>query len=283
MKFVAVDVETANANMASICSIGVATFENGVIANEWYSLVDPQDFFDPINTRIHGIDESSVKGAPVFSDIAPSLEPLLSGETVVTHTGFDRAAMHQAARRFSVQIPTCTWLDSARVVRRAWADCSQRGYGLQDACERIGYQFKHHDALEDAKAAGHVLLAATADLGLDIEGVLKRIKQPIDPKSTAALTQKGNPEGSLFGEVVVFTGALDIPRREAATLAAAVGCEVAKGVTKKTTLLVVGDVDVTRLAGHQKSSKHRKAEELISNGSPIRILRETDFRELIAI
>lgn len=54
-------------------------------------------------------------------------------------------------------------------------------------------------------------------------------------------------------------------------------------MTKKTTLLVVGDTDVQRLAGHEKSSKHRKAEELVAKGAPIRILRETDFRELVAM
>jgi DNA polymerase-3 subunit epsilon len=64
---------------------------------------------------------------------------------------------------------------------------------------------------------------------------------------------------------------------EHADLAAAVGCDVAQGVTKATTLLVVGDMDVKRLAGHDKSSKHRQAEELIAKGLPIRIIRETDL------
>jgi DNA polymerase-3 subunit epsilon len=32
---------------------------------------------------------------------------------------------------------------------------------------KIGYEFKHHDALEDAKAAGYVLLAAMQESGLD--------------------------------------------------------------------------------------------------------------------
>lgn len=52
-------------------------------------------------------------------------------------------------------------------------------------------------------------------------------------------------------------------------------------LTKKTAILVVGDQDIKRLAGHKKSSKHRKAENLISNGQPIRIIRETDFKELV--
>ena len=76
---------------------------------------------------------------------------------------------------------------------------------------------------------------------------------------------------------MVFTGALEIPRREAADLAAAVGCDVAQGVTKNTTLLIVGDMDVKRLAGHEKSSKHRKAELLIANGYPIRSFGRLTF------
>ena len=51
-------------------------------------------------------------------------------------------------------------------------------------------------------------------------------------------------------------------------------------MTKRTTLLVVGDQEVQRLVGHDKCSKHRKAEALIADGHAIRILRETDFRQL---
>jgi DNA polymerase-3 subunit epsilon len=53
-------------------------------------------------------------------------------------------------------------------------------------------------------------------------------------------------------------------------------------VTKKTTLLVVGDQDIKKLGGNEKSSKHRKAEELIQQGHAIRILCESDFRFLVS-
>jgi DNA polymerase III subunit epsilon len=52
-------------------------------------------------------------------------------------------------------------------------------------------------------------------------------------------------------------------------------------VTKHTTLLVVGDQDVRKLAGHEKSAKHRKAEELIANGQRIRIISESDFQRIV--
>ncbi len=286
MNFVAIDVETANADMASICQIGIAKYENGDLVREWKTYVDPEDYFDGINVSIHGINESMVDGAPTFAELTDTLRRYLEESVAVCHTHFDRVAINQAAQRYGITAPECTWLDSARIARRAWRTCAWKGYGLYDVCRILGYEFKHHDALEDAKAAAHIVLSASNETGLDIDSWLKRIRQPIDPtasSSGSAIERDGNPEGALFGEVLVFTGALEIPRREAADWAAAIGCRVVPGVTKKTTLLVVGDQDIKKLAGHEKSLKHRKAEDLISKGIPIRILRESDFKEMVRL
>ncbi len=53
-------------------------------------------------------------------------------------------------------------------------------------------------------------------------------------------------------------------------------------MNKNTTLLVVGDQDIYKLAGKEKSSKHIRAEYLINQGQQIRIIKESDFIELIA-
>lgn len=284
MDFVAIDVETANPDMASICQIGLVVYEKGKQSGEWKTYVDPEDYFDGFNVSIHGIDESVVEGAPTFADLTDTLHSYLDSKVVVCHTHFDRVALHRAAQRYELNSPDWTWLDSASVARRAWNECAWSGYGLLRVCGIIGYQYKPHDALEDAKAAAQVLVAAAEKSGLDIDGWLKRVRQPIDLTKGRSYSEKierdGNPEGALYGEVLVFTGALTIPRREAADLAAAIGCRVAAGVTKETTLLVVGDQDIKKLAGHEKSSKHRKAEELIKKGAAIRVLQESDFREL---
>jgi DNA polymerase-3 subunit epsilon len=108
------------------------------------------------------------------------------------------------------------------------------------------------------------------------------VLQPIDPTSCGkAVYRDGNPEGDLFGEIIAFTGALELTRNQAADLAASIGCQVTPNVTKKTTILVVGDQDASKLAGHEKSSKHRKAEELVLEGYHLRIIRETDFKTLV--
>ena len=82
---------------------------------------------------------------------------------------------------------------------------------------------------------------------------------------------------------MTFTGSLSMVRADAAKLAADAGCDVKNAVTHETTLLVVGDQDIRHLAGHEKSSKHRKAEELIRGGQAIRIICERDFLQLLAV
>lgn len=59
------------------------------------------------------------------------------------------------------------------------------------------------------------------------------------------------------------------------------GCEDVS--LKKVTILVVGDQDLSSLAGHDKSSKHRRAEELQAEGHAIRIVGETEFYAMINV
>jgi DNA polymerase III subunit epsilon len=277
--FAAVDVETANEDMSSICQIGVAVFQNGELNEQWTTLVNPETWFNPVNVEIHGIDEEKVTGAPTFPDVLPRLRQLLDHRVVACHSPFDRGAIHRACDAAALAAPACRWLDTARVARRAWREPKPESFGLADVCDWIGYHFRHHDALEDAKAAAHVLLAAMRDASLDIPAWLERVEKPVNPEGSR-IEKDGNPDGALFGEVLVFTGALCMPRQQAADIAAALGCEVDGNVTKKTTMLIVGDQDIDKLAGHEKSRKHRKAEELISDGQRIRILTETDFNEV---
>jgi DNA polymerase III subunit epsilon len=156
---------------------------------------------------------------------------------------------------------------------------SQSGYGLSNVAAHFYIQYREHDALEDARCAGEILLRAITETGLSVEAWLKRVEQPIS--GAQEIRREGNAEGPLFGEVLVFTGTLSMPRRKAADAAADAGCCVDDGITKRTTLLVIGNEDVRKLAGHDKSSKHRKAEELIAKGQPIRILSEGDFQHIV--
>lgn len=280
MDFVAIDVETANADMSSICQIGLVYFKEGELCEEWKSYIDPEDFFDGINISIHGIDESTVQGAPQLPEIADTLYRFLDDKITVCHTHFDRVSIRKAFDKYGIRPPENIWLDSASVARRTWKEFAWGGYGLRNICEKLEYKFKHHDALEDAKAAGYIMLTAIQQSCLDLEGWLKRVNQPISGQ-VVKLNSDVNSKGCFYGEVIVFTGDLELRRAEAADMAGKIGCKVESAVTKKTTILVVGNQDIKKLAGHEKSSKQRKAEGLMLNGQPIRIVGESDFKELI--
>jgi len=150
----------------------------------------------------------------------------------------------------------------------------------------FGIEYRAHDALEDARCAGLLLLRAVAETGLSPQQWLTRATQPIGPLGPdhkQVDKRDGNPEGELWGQILVFTGSLSVPRHDAADLAAAAGCRVEEGVTKHTTMLVVGDQDLRMLAGHVKSSKQTKAERLIAKGQPIRILGESDLIRILSL
>ncbi len=285
-EFIAIDFETANPNLASICQVGIAHYKDRKIFGEFSSYINPKDYFDPHNVSIHGINKETVANSPTFQEISNQLFSFLNNRIVVSHTHFDRVALNRVCNKFNINLPQCTWLDSARVARRAWSKFSKKGYGLYNVCKELGYNFNHHDALEDAKAAGHIIVSASNECNIGIEDWLKKVQQPITPrkpKTTIRVEKEGNPDGPFFGEVMVFTGKLEKPRREAAEMASIIGFKVDPRVTKNTTMLVVGDQDISRLEGHEKSSKHRKAEELILKGKSIRILGETDFLNLVSI
>ncbi|MGB0123923.1 MAG: exonuclease domain-containing protein [Silvibacterium sp.] len=281
MDFVVVDVETANADRASICQIGIADFRDGCLSSSWESLVNPQDYFDSLNVSIHGIDENRVRLSPTWVEVYPQAEAIIRGRIVVSHTMFDYVAMQRACERANIPKYECKWLDSTRVVRRTWSAFSHSGYGLANLATEFGINYRAHDALEDAQCGGEILLRAISESGLTIDQWLIRANQPIHPFSSFRLGLEPDPNGPLFGEVLVFTGALSDSRGEAAELASSIGCRVDSGVTKHTTLLVVGDQDIRKLAGHEKSAKQRKAEDLIRKGRQVQILSESDFRQLV--
>jgi len=179
MDFIALDVETANSDMASICQIGIVAFKDGEIAESWQSLVNPEDYFDDMNISIHGIDDRMVKESPVFSDIFEDVQSRLHSKIVVSHMAFDRIAITRVLEKYTLEHIPCTWLDSAKVIRRAWPEFAQRGYGLANAAEHFGIEFKHHDAENDARAAGELLLKAICDTGITLNEWLKRVQQPI--------------------------------------------------------------------------------------------------------
>lgn len=169
--FVAIDLETAN-RWGAICSVGVAMFKDGELTDEWQSFVDPEVEFDDNFVEIHGINEESVDGAPNFTKVMEEVERRINDNVVVAHNShFDRRAMESEAERWGRRIPDIAWLDTLDVSRSIWPDLPN--HRLTTVCRHIGHDFEHSNALDDAKAAGHVFLEAMKETGKDLHEMTK--------------------------------------------------------------------------------------------------------------
>lgn len=172
-RFVALDVETASSDAASICQIGIACVSLDNSIKTWGTYVDPGVSFSPFNIHVHGIHPDHVKGAPNFARAISQFEPLLSCHHIIQHSSFDRRAINGAFAVLSREAPKWLWGDSVRIARKAWPEFKDSGgYGLANLRQRLDLKFKHHDAAEDARAAAEVVLQAEAHTGLTFDVLL---------------------------------------------------------------------------------------------------------------
>ena len=162
--FVALDVETANGHIGSICQIGLAAFKDGAVIREWSSLINPEGKFHHVNISIHGLTAAAVAEAPTLPMVEHILRAWLEQRITVCHRMFDRGALARGFAKYGLPELQCRWLNSCAVAKKTWR--SPQGHSLPVVCGLIGHEFTHHDALEDAKAAGAVILAAGKKSGL---------------------------------------------------------------------------------------------------------------------
>ena len=297
MNFLAIDFETANSSRASICSIGIVIVENGLIKEEIHTYIDPKDEFTYFNTVIHGITEDMVQGAPTFKEYWPELKAMIENEVLIAHNAsFDMSAMRYALDLFREPYADFTYGCSYVFSKKVWP--SLFDHKLSTVADHLGISFKHHDALEDARAAALVTLAALENsetdsleelsdmhnlqLGLhhvdrySPAGAKKRKKSAIVPM------RKVNKSHPFFNASIVFTGKLQtMTRGEATKLVLNYGGVCKNNVTRNTGYLVIGDYDLTNFTEVFQSVKMHKVEELINQGHPIKILGENDFLRMV--
>lgn len=172
-RFIALDVETACGDAASICQIGLVCVSSDNRIYRFSSLVNPGTRFDPFNTQLHGIGPEHVAGAPRFRETLANLFPLLSRHHLVQHSSFDKRAVAAACLSCGLAAPDFRWSDSVLIARRAWPELKGNGgHGLGNLKKVLKLDFHHHDAGEDARAAAMVVLLAEARLGQSFDALI---------------------------------------------------------------------------------------------------------------
>ena len=266
-----------------------------------------------------------MKGAPAFADVAKELFDFLGGDVLVAHNAqFDSTALRSGLLTAGAEVPTVPLACSLALSRDASKAkvISVRNHKLPTVAAHLSApDFSHHDATEDARAAGEIIARLAERFGhtgsirdlytareftlgrLDSEAILPVLRAHTAPTSGADLgagtdfrdqtraagakkkkpsgpapwqavatpdtipepNPDADPEGALYGQHVTLTG--DFEPYDKGVLWQGIaerGGQVAKNVTKKSTLLIVGE-------WAKKTSKEKRAEELQAKGQEIDI------------
>ena len=182
LDFTAIDFETATKSYHSACSVAVVELHGGEVADSFYTLIKPPGMrFDPVNISIHGITPSMVEKARDFAGVWPELERYLQGRVVVAHNAlFDMGVLRASLRAHHLPPPQFYQCCTVQLARRVWPELPN--HKLNTVGDFLNIAFRHHDALEDARACAAIPVAAARDRGArDMAELAEMLRVPIRP------------------------------------------------------------------------------------------------------
>ena len=159
MKLCGLDFETANSGCGSICAVGAALLEEGVVLERRDYLVKPHKSLDYMNKfcrDIHGITYEDLRESPEFPEIWQSIRQLLlAADSVVIHnSSFDLRHLHKVLELYNLPPFACKFVCSLKLCRYHFPE--ESSHSLDRMAERFGITFQHHDALEDAETCAKI-------------------------------------------------------------------------------------------------------------------------------
>ena len=222
MDFVAIDFETATYNSNSACQLAIVQVAGSEFKQENSWLIrPPRLYFSPRNIAVHGIRPKDVRDAPTMADIWPVVSKCLSGKVIIAHNArFDIGVLIESLAAYDIACPNLEFTCTRMLAREAWPGRSR--YGLKPLGEWLGIQFKHHDALEDARCCARIALAIAdardqQDL-VELEDLLN-VKRGTIRHGKVSNAIARNRKRSAFGSARQTTDKWGFPSRRAIKLA----------------------------------------------------------------
>ncbi len=154
--FAAIDFETANFERSSVCSVGIVIVRDGEIADQFYSLIQPEpNYYNYRCTQVHGLTQTDTDNADVFPKVWEKIEPLIKGLPLVAHNkAFDESCLKAVFKTYGMDYPDYEFHCTCIASRKKWP---LGKHNLDVISERCGYVLKnHHHALADAEACAWI-------------------------------------------------------------------------------------------------------------------------------
>ena len=172
MTTLAIDFETANERRDSACAVGLAWIADGRVVRRADHLIRPPEMrFSPGNIRVHGILPANVADRPGFAEVmAPYIADLADGLILAHNASFDIGVLRAGLDRAGLPVPPLASLCTVQIARKVFP--APEGCGLGKVARRLGIEFEHHDAGEDAYACAQIALHAMRETSTMDAGAL---------------------------------------------------------------------------------------------------------------
>ena len=167
MKFTVIDFETANSKRSSACALGIVVVENGLVIEENAWLIKPSDmYFDNMNIAIHGISPQQVMHKSEFDILYNNIfKKYLENQLVLAHNAsFDMSVLRACLNEYNIPFPSLEYLCTVKLSQKLWPNLIN--FKLNTVSKYLRFDFKHHDAFDDARACANIAINGCEELNL---------------------------------------------------------------------------------------------------------------------
>ena len=156
--FTAIDFETATAYHP--CSVGIVTVEEGIIVDEFVTLIQPpNNFYNPFNIQVLGIYPRDTANAKTFVEVFPEIERRLKNRVVVAHNeSFDRNVLSKTMALHGLNYEDLNIGSRWECTVKIYKAKGFKPAKLSDCCRIMNIALEHHEALSDARACAKLYL-----------------------------------------------------------------------------------------------------------------------------
>jgi len=307
MNFIAIDFETANYKRQSVCSVGLAIVENLKIIKTINRLIKPiPNYYEWINISIHGIKPEMTENEKDFEELWPEIKPYLEGNHIIAHNAsFDFSALRYVLDSYKIEYPKLKYYCSMQISRKVFPGLLN--YQLPTVCDHLQIgNLNHHEATSDAVACANIMIKICQEYKItSFEELSRQIKldpgelfpnsyspfscnfnKTLIPKKLFDIEDKKHKydeEHPFYQKRVVFTGTLSkLGRSDAKKIVENIGGIVEPDTLRNNTnFLIVGITDYKQFREGIKTTKLKKAENIIAKGNDLEIISEVDFFKMI--
>ncbi len=172
MDFIALDIETANGNLDSVCEIGLVKFKDGIEVSSWTRTIRPALSWElePVNFSKHGISQEEILSSPSLAQVWDEVSEFLEGLPLVAHGATQDInkllESAKAAMTDTSTFPSSEYFCSLVLAKRT-SVLSLSSFSLRSLAEEFQISSPDiernglvvHSAESDARACGRISLA----------------------------------------------------------------------------------------------------------------------------